>query len=312
MISAAPKWPSGMKCAACITFDCDVDSLIHTVHPDSHQDHAATVSWLQYDQIAVPRIVELFDSCEIKQTFFVPAWCVERYPETFRPVVDSGHEIGHHGYIHESPNLQTPEGERYWFERAIEVIEEFSGRRPVGYRVPWGHLSQQTLELVAEHGFLYDSSLANDYNPYVLKTSVGNVIELPIDWTTIEDWSQYVQAPALGFGVGPRSPDVAVKVWLDEFDEAYEASGLFIATFHPFVSGRPSRLRGVGRMIEHMKNRGDVWITTLEKVAQHVKQAAESGEYEPRRVSWPFYPPERVAPFRPNEHDDALTLRKTE
>jgi peptidoglycan/xylan/chitin deacetylase (PgdA/CDA1 family) len=310
VISRPVKWPDGNKCAVCITFDCDADSLVHTMYPEEHENHAGTVSWLQYDRIAVPRIVEMYERLGIRQTFFVPAWCIERYPEAFEPVVENGHEIGHHGYIHESPNLQTPEGEVFWFRKAVEVLEGFTGKRPSGYRAPWGHLSPATLELVAEEGLIYDTSLLNDDNPYILRTEKGDLVELACDWATVEDWSQYTHMPSMGYMVSPRSPDAAAEVYMADFEAAYETGGLFVGTFHPMVSGRRSRLPKLEAMLREMQSKGDVWFAPLEDIARHVMARAEAGD-DLRREEWPFYPPGPLPELTEGYAGPEVAIRKT-
>jgi peptidoglycan/xylan/chitin deacetylase (PgdA/CDA1 family) len=312
MVSKPVPWPDEKKCAVGFSFDCDSDSLIHTFYPDTQHQHALTTSWLRYDEIAVPRLGEMFDSLGIKQTFFVPAWCILRYPESFEPLLSSGHEIALHGYIHESPNLQTPEAERHWFEKTLETLSDFIGEKPVGYRVPWGHLSTQTLELLAEAGCLYDSSLLNDHNPYVLETSKGELIELPTDVLTIEDWSQYANVPAFGASVRPAHPDAAMEVYWSEFEAAYDLGALFVTTFHPMVSGRPARLRRLRTLIERMQDKGDVWFAPLAEIAAHVRKVADESPEEVRRVEWPFYPDGAVPEFQENRERPELTLQKTE
>ena len=75
------------------------------------------------------RIVETYRRLEIRQTFFVPAWCIEQYPQAVEAMVAGGHEVGHHGYIHENPNQAGREEEAYWLRRSIEVIERFTASR---------------------------------------------------------------------------------------------------------------------------------------------------------------------------------------
>jgi peptidoglycan/xylan/chitin deacetylase (PgdA/CDA1 family) len=309
MVSKPIQWPNGAKCAVCISFDCDSDSLIHAVYPENHHEHALTTSWLRYDEIAVPRIGELFNSLGIKQTFFTPAWCLERYPESFEPLLESGHEIALHGWIHESPSLQSPEAERHWFEKTFEKLTDFIGEKPAGYRVPWGHLSTLTLELLAEFDCLYDSSLMNDHNPFVFETSKGDLIELPTDVTVIEDWSQYANVAAFGAVTRPAHPDAATDVYWSEFEALHELGGLFVATFHPMVSGRPARLRALGKLIERMQDKGDVWFATAAEIAAHVKSVADDQPDAVRRVEWPFYPEGALPEFQDN---GANTLQKTE
>jgi peptidoglycan/xylan/chitin deacetylase (PgdA/CDA1 family) len=304
------EWPDGKKCAVCITFDCDADSLVHTMYPEEPHNYAGTVSWLQYDRVAVPNIVEMYDRLGIKQTFFVPAWCLERYPEAFQPCVDAGHEIGHHGYIHESPNLQPPEGERFWFDKATEVLEQFTGKRPAGYRAPWGHLSQLTLELVAENGMIYDTSLLNDDHPYILQTQKGDIVELACDWATVEDWSQYTHMPSMGYMVSPRSPQAAWDVYWADFEAAYDTGGIFIGTFHPMVSGRRSRLPKLEQMLKDMQSRGDVWFAPLEEIARHVQATADGGA-DLRREAWPFYEPGPLPEVTESYAGPEVAIRKT-
>ena len=57
---------------------------------------------------------------------------IERYPDAAAAALADGHEIGHHGYLHEHPNELTAEQERYWFQRALDVLEDFTGTRTKG------------------------------------------------------------------------------------------------------------------------------------------------------------------------------------
>ncbi len=74
LIANAPPWPNGARCAAAVTFDVDSDSLLHIEHGDRAPELVATASWLRYDEIAVPRILDLYRRLELRQTFFYPAW----------------------------------------------------------------------------------------------------------------------------------------------------------------------------------------------------------------------------------------------
>lgn len=136
-------WPGGARCAVSISFDMDSDAFLHPMHPDRAHTYQALISWLRYDEIALPRIVRLFEDYEIKQTLFVPGWCIERYPHAVAAIVEGGHEIAHHGYLHENPMAQTRESELYWLERAAAVIADFTGKRPVRAARPLGWVYDQ-------------------------------------------------------------------------------------------------------------------------------------------------------------------------
>jgi peptidoglycan/xylan/chitin deacetylase (PgdA/CDA1 family) len=60
------------------------------------------ISMLRYGpEVGVPRILETYKQLDIQQTFFVPAWCIENYPSVVKAMIDSGHEVAHHGFLHE-------------------------------------------------------------------------------------------------------------------------------------------------------------------------------------------------------------------
>jgi len=70
-------------------------------------------------------------------------------------------------------------------------------------------------------------------------------------------------------GTGIRSQEDVFEIWKEEFDGAYEERGFFNLMGHPQVIGRPSRMRMVARLIEHILGKGDVWFATPIEVAEH-------------------------------------------
>ena len=104
MISNPVPWPNGARCACVISFDMDADSLIHIARPKDSHDRLYPISMGRYGPtVAVPRILETYRRLGIKQSFFVPGWCIETYPDSVEAILKGGHEIGHHGYLHEDP-----------------------------------------------------------------------------------------------------------------------------------------------------------------------------------------------------------------
>src|SRR5919106_6675800 len=134
MIENPIPWPDGARCAVAFTFDMDAESLLHIYVGDTAHNRPALSSMLRYGpEVAIPRIVATFKRHELRQTFFVPGWCVEQYPRAVGLLLDNGHEIAHHGYIHEKPNQLSLEQERKYLLRAIDSIVKATGERPRGY-----------------------------------------------------------------------------------------------------------------------------------------------------------------------------------
>ena len=72
-------------------------------------------------------------------------------------------------------------------------------------------------------------------------------------------------------------------IWRDEFDAAYADGGLFQLTMHPHVIGHRSRIAILRELIEHIRQRGDVWFATHRQVAEYVKSAVLAGTNPPTR-----------------------------
>ncbi|MBW2577339.1 MAG: polysaccharide deacetylase [Deltaproteobacteria bacterium] len=289
MIENPVPWPNGARVAVAITFDIDADSILHLDHPKHSHQMVAAQSLLRYDRIAVKRILELYRRFGLKQTFFFPAWCMEQYPDLVEAILEDGHEIAHHGYIHESPNKQASrEDERHWLQRGIDVIERMTGSRPRGWRAPLYDFSEHSADLLIEEGFLYDASLMGDDVPYILTTERGEIVELPSHWA-LDDWPQYAYMPEFKSEISVRAPDDAMRVYMAEFEAAHRYGGLWIAVWHPTVSGRLARCDRMATMIEDMMNKGSVWFATLEEITQHVASCREAGTFTPRVEPMPTY-----------------------
>ena len=289
MIQRPVPWPGGAKCAVCITFDMDADSILHIAHPKDSLTRMSSLSSLRYGpEVAVPRILKTYREYGIEQTFFVPAWCMEQYPEIVDMILSEGHEIAHHGYIHEHPNELSREEERYWLQRGIEVIERMSGRRPRGWRAPLYNFSENSAELLAEEGFLYDASLMGDDVPYLLSIGHAQLVELPSYWG-MDDWPQFVQDMDLNYMMPIKSPSKGIEVFKEEFDAIYEYGGLWVPVWHPFVTGRLARWHQVRKLLHYMQEKGDVWFAPMEQIAAHIMKVTADGSYQPRIDNLPYY-----------------------
>jgi len=289
MIRNPVPWPNGAKCACCLSFDMDADSLIHVAHRNDGHKRVSAISMLKYGpQVAIPRITETYKRLGISQTFFVPAWCIEKYPQAIEAMLEGGNEVAHHSYIHEHPSELPHAEEEYWLDRALEVIVQFTGQKPRGFRAPLYNFSDQTADLLAARGFRYDSSLMGDDVPYFLDSKQGSLVELPTHWG-LDDWPQYVQSIDLDYMMPIRAPSHGFETFRQEFEAAYRHGGLWIPVIHPFATGRLARWDVVTEFLESVLERGDVWFAPLEEIASHVMKVTEDGSYVPRRDELPYY-----------------------
>ena len=268
------RWPDGVRAAACFTFDVDAESPILWDHPEASQ-HLDVMSHQAYGpRTGVPRLLRRLDRTGSRATFFVPGYTAERWPDAVRAIRDAGHEIAHHGYMHEGSRGADVAEEEARLLRGLEALEAVAGVRPVGYRAPNWELSYELPALLAKHGFRYDSGLMDADHPYRLAVDPApgapSIVELPAHWG-LDDWEPYNYLPGLtGSGVIASPADVVAR-WTLELEALVEEGGLFMLTNHPFVSGRASRAAALERLIERAKAIEGLWIATCADVAAWVE-----------------------------------------
>ena len=173
-LPAAPvSWPGGKAAAAAFTFDVDAESAVLWGSP-GNADRMSVMSHQAYGPlVGVPRLLGMLERHRIRSTFFVPGYTAHRYPAVVKDIVAAGHEVAHHGYLHEQPTAVSAEKEAANLDRGLQALEEVAGVRPVGYRAPMWDLSWRSPALLAERGFLYDSSLMDADVPYELAVGPG-------------------------------------------------------------------------------------------------------------------------------------------
>lgn len=271
--SASPiNWPGGKKAACAFTFDVDAETPLLTADP-SLSKRMGMISHQAYGPlVGVPRLLEILESTGVLGSFYVPGYTAERYTQQISKIVEKGHEVGHHGYLHE-PLAGAKEGqERSYLERGLEALDKVLGMRPVGYRAPLWQMNWRTPRLLKEYGFLYDSSLMDADFPYELSCSANeqSIVELPINWI-LDDWNQYAFIPDFSGSGYIATPNKAIELWKAEFEALREAGGLFILTCHPFLSGRPGRAAALKQLIEYVAGCDDVWLAKMSDIAEHVR-----------------------------------------
>lgn len=262
------SWPQGGACAVALSFDSDHDTF-------ELRDGGRSISALSQGQFGprqgIPRIRRLLARESIPATFFVPAVSAIHYPDEQRELIAGGHEIGLHGWIHERNTLLDAHTERDLQMRAADTLEQITGVRPVGIRTPSWDFSDNTLRITADMGLLYDSSLMADVDCYelLLDGKPSGVIELPVEW--IRDDAAYLVMDRWG-GLRPQiAPHDILKIFIAEFDAAYDEGGIFQLTMHPDIIGHRSRIWIVEALIAHMRGRGKVWFATHADVVRHAK-----------------------------------------
>ena len=262
------SWPNGARVAVLFSFDVDNETVaIRFGEP--------TIGALSQDEygarVGLPRIVALFDKYQIPVTYFIPAMSARIHPEMVDRIRKSGrNEIAVHGWIHEM-NSQLPYAtEKDLLQRAVDYWTKTLGKKPTGYRAPSWNFSPNTLRILREIGFTYESSMMSDENPYELMQDgqATGIVELPVEWI-MDDAPLYDPR-----GTNYASPREVAQVWMDEFDKAWEEHSMFVLTNHPHISGHRSRVVALEMLIQHIKAKGGVWFATHDGAASYIRKQA--------------------------------------
>ncbi len=270
--------------SVCLSFDFDAMSVWLTT---MRSRSLSTLSRGEFGKVGTERLLEVLRDRQVPSSWFIPGHTIETFPDLVQRIADAGHEIGHHGYCHENPASVKPDEERAILERGIACIRRVTGKAPVGYRSPASDLSPDSVSLLAEFDFLYDSSMmANDFTPYYCRVGDDprtdgpyifgkevDLVELPMDWS-LDDWPYFgLHWPA--HHVGLRTPDEVSKIWSADFDFLYQrmGEGVFILTMHPQIIGRGHRILMLEQLIDYMKGHAGVTFRTMHEVAAEWRAA---------------------------------------
>lgn len=257
----------------CLTFDLDAESV-----QVRKKEDLVRISKGQFAiKKGVPRILSLLSKKEIQATFFVCGWVAETYPKVIEGILEEGHEIAAHSYLHENLGELSFEEEVRVHEKTSMILNEFT-EEVLGFRAPYFEMSENTLGLLASMGYLYDSSLMDDDHPYVfpvkgideegVKGAEKNLVELPVEWY-LDDW--------VLFEIHQYSPKAVMSVWKAEFDsmvgseEAYPPE-YFNITSHPACIGRFSRIEMLSKFVDHMTDNGANYTRCIDLVRRVSEQ----------------------------------------
>ena len=237
-----------------VVFGFDVDGVSGAINRDPKSaDLPSLMSAREYGpSVGTPRILGLLEREAIPASFYIPGYVAETHETLVRDIAQAGHEIAHHGYMHEPPATLTKVEEADVLDRGLEILERITGERPRGYRSPSWELSRDSLDLLADRGFLYDSSLMGDDLPYWVGEPGRRIVEIPVQWE-LDDAPYFTFAPSLGARNVMASPEHVYQVWSAAFEGAHHYGQAFVLTMHPYITGHPGRLRMLERLIAYIK-----------------------------------------------------------
>ncbi|HEY4990040.1 MAG TPA: polysaccharide deacetylase [Opitutaceae bacterium] len=265
-------WPEGRRCAVMLCFDVDGETTALSEDPGLAR-RRTLMSQCEYGpRIGVPRLLGLLDHVGVPATFFVPGYIAEHHPRMMEAIVRSGHEVGVHGYLHEKLAALSEGEEEAILRQCVTLLEKSTGVRPTGYRAPWFETNPWTADVLSRNGIGYGASEMGDDVPY---RHPNGLVEIPGQWL-LEDWEQFAFNADPAWGFSPENCGKVFDLWWREFEAMHDFGCCFVLTLHPWLSGRPSRVRMLEDLILAMQSKGGVWFARGNELAAHVRGHPEA------------------------------------
>lgn len=276
-----PRWPGGARLALQIVLNYEEGGENCVLHGDPASEaflseivnaqprvgerHMSMESLYEYgSRVGVWRLKKLFDNYRIPVTVFAVGMAVERYPEPVLALFAAGHEICSHGYRWIDYQHVSKTTEREHMQKAVRVIEETIGERPLGWYT--GRSSPNTRALVVEEGgFLYDSDDYSDELPFWDRQH--GKPQLVIPYTL--DVNDMRFATPQGFNSGTQF----LQYLKDSFDVLYaegaDSPRMMSVGLHCRISGRPGRFAALEAFLRYARSHDDVWFCRRIDIARH-------------------------------------------
>jgi peptidoglycan/xylan/chitin deacetylase (PgdA/CDA1 family) len=269
--SGPPAWPGGADVAVALTFDVDSEAPWLSEGPE-YGRRLTILSQGQYGPArGLERILAMLDTAGIPATFYVPGHTADHQPAAMAAILERGHEVGHHGYLHKASERLDAAGQREELEKGLAALDRH-GVRPAGYRSPGWELTPETLAMLPGMGFRYDSSLMADDRPYWVDVAGDWLLELPGHWSLC-DWPYFGYTSQHGGLLA--DPAAVERIWLDEYESACRDGRAVTYTMHPEAIGRGYCMQMLERVVAAMRDRGRPWFATHAQIAALASQPAD-------------------------------------
>ena len=275
------QWPGGARVAVQFVLNYEEGAENSILHGDTGSETflsdmvgaysqigeraAAMESLYEYGSRAgFWRLRRLFDEYRMPLTVYGVAMALERNPEAVEAMLQSGWEIASHGHKWIDHQKMPEAAEREEIRKAIEIHTRVTGARPLGWYQ--GRTSPNTARLVAEEGgFLYDADSYADDLPYY--DDRHGRPQLIVPYTLEANDMKFVALN--GFSTGEQF----FSYLKDSFDTLYlegeMAPKMMSIGLHCRIIGRPGRIMGLRRFLDHVRSHDKAWVARRIDIAQH-------------------------------------------
>ncbi|MGO8917251.1 MAG: polysaccharide deacetylase family protein [Stellaceae bacterium] len=224
-------------------------------------------SWHEYGmRVGVWRFLAAFDRIGAKGTLSINAKVVESYPRVAQAALERGWEFMGHSLV-QGP-IHKLEDQRATIRQSLDLLQKFTGRRPVGWLGPGLTQTYETPELLAEAGVHYIGDWVYDDEPTEIHTAKGPLVTLPYT-VELNDIPMMI--------VQHHRAEEFLRRATDQFDRLYlesaERAKFLSIAIHPYISGVPHRIKYLEAFLDYARGHQGVAFWTGEEILAWYRQA---------------------------------------
>ena len=269
------EWPNGTKLAVYVAMNIEAFSYgegkgAAIAPPEQAMSHSI-YSWRDYgNRIGFWRLMDMFDDLKIPVQHQINTAIYDECPDIPERIRSRNDEFLGHGYTNsEEQGGLSEQKEKELIAECTATITKHEGKAPTGWMSPWLSNSETTMDLLQEAGYRYVMDWTMDDQPVWIKTRGGKILSMPYPVEANDNrgivWYRYTSSEF-------------TDMLIDNFDEMLEQTQrdghplVCPISLHPFVVGRPYRIRQLRRALEHiLKYKDRIWLTRPGDICQHIE-----------------------------------------
>lgn len=261
------RWPDGARLAFWVATNIEyfeVDQPAASLRPVPYLPDVANYAWRDYGaRVGIWRIMELLDRYAVRSSVMLNSQVCHYYPIIVEEAKRRGWEFLGHGVTNSRRLVKLSEDEeRAVIHEVVTTIAAAAGTPPKGWLGPAMAETFNTPDLLAEVGIEYVCDWCNDDQPYPMRVRSNRLISVPYT-------NELNDLPAfLGMGV---SAEQFLRMIRDQFDVLYREGArsgrVLCLALHPFILGRPTRIRYLEEALDYILGHDGVWCTTSGEIA---------------------------------------------
>jgi len=253
-------WPGGARMGVNIIVLHEWESNPSMARPmpagaHHHLDYLALGACEYGARHGIWRILDVLDRRQVKATVICSGLVAELWPDSVHEAQARGHELATHHWdqSRHPPVFKTKEEEGEYLQRALDALERVTGQKTLGYMSQGPRPTPNTLELVAEKGFVWTADYSDSDVPYMIDVNGKKVVSVGYVMPGHTDNEMFAMGAAAG-----------LQQMKDVFDALYEESAhhpmklCYVAHVH--ISGRPAMAKLLERFLEHAASHEGVWF----------------------------------------------------